>query len=93
MSIGKSKPWQKNRTALYDLLPDTGEPKTKWEQWYYTLKIVERKANLKANFDFAKQPEDLSPPVGRIPTYYQMMKHVLNKVDNNWTFYEANDKV
>ena len=94
-SVGKSKPWQQNRSVLlHDLLPDTGEPKSNIEQWYYALNIVERRANVKANFDFTKYEEDASrPPVGKFSNYGSMILHIREKADNNWTSYEATDNM
>jgi hypothetical protein len=92
-SVGDKKPWEKNRSALHYLLPDTGEPKTPFEQWYYALKIVERRANVKASFDFTKRAKDERPPVGRFSNYRPMIAHIREKAYNNWTVYEATDNM
>jgi hypothetical protein len=92
-SVGRSKPWQQNRSVLHYLLPDTGEPKSNIEQWYYALKIVERRANVKANFDFTDRAEDAPPPVGRFSNYGSMIAHIREKAYNNWTVYEATDNM
>jgi hypothetical protein len=79
-SVGKSKPWQQNRSAL--------KPKSDHEQWYDALKIVERRANVKTNFNFSK---GAAPPLGKWSKYGPMIEHIREKAYNNWTVYEATD--
>jgi hypothetical protein len=79
-SVGKSKPWQQNCSAL--------KPKSYHEQWYNALKILKRRANVKTNFDFTKCA---APPVGRFSDYGSMIEHIRKKAYNNWIVYEATD--
>jgi hypothetical protein len=96
MLVGRYKPWEQNRSALHDLLPDRGELKSHIERcyydWYYALKIVERRAKVKANFDFTKRTKD-STPVGRYSNYGPMIAHIREKAYNNWTVYEVTDNM
>jgi hypothetical protein len=93
LTVGKGKPWEQNRYALYyhlEVPADTGKPKTDMEQWYYTLKIVEKRANVKANFDFIiNKLAQEAPPVGRFSNYRPMLAHIKEKAYHNWTVYEG----
>ena len=89
---GRSKPWQQNRSSLFDTVElSSNNQNSHTEQWYRALKIAQLQTGIVLNFDFAKGEIDKAPPVGRFSDYGQMIKHIRVRASQNWTAYERGE--